>query len=211
MTARGPARKILAFKHSIFENLIWWSLYLNDASSFVSYTYDVMDRRVSRTEGSNTVLFVYDGNQVVADVDENGGLLRSYVWGAGIDNLLCFTDHTTSNTYYAIKDHLNSIYAFMNESGSVVESYEYDAWGRMLGIYGADGTELTQSAIGSRYLWQGREYDSATGLYYFRARWYDPVAGRFVLKDPLGISGGLNQYVFCVNNPVMLCDPSGLW
>ena len=55
-----------------------------------------------------------------------------------------------------------------------------------------------------------REYSWKTGLYYFRARWYDPVTGRFLSKDPIGISGGLNQYVFCGNNPLNFTDPLGL-
>jgi RHS repeat-associated protein len=59
-------------------------------------------------------------------------------------------------------------------------------------------------------LWQGREYSYKTGLYYFRARWYDPVMGRWLSNDPIGISGGLNQYVFCANNPVNFRDPLGL-
>ena len=57
---------------------------------------------------------------------------------------------------------------------------------------------------------QGREYSWKVGLYYFRARWYDPVTGRWLSNDPIGISGGLNQYVFCGNNPVNFRDPSGL-
>ncbi len=51
----------------------------------------------------------------------------------------------------------------------------------------------------------------ATGLYYFRARWYDPVTGRWLSKNPIGLSGGLNQYAFCANNPVNYRDPFGLW
>ena len=57
---------------------------------------------------------------------------------------------------------------------------------------------------------QGREYSWTTGFYYFRARWYDPVTGRWLSPDPIGISGGLNQYVFVDNNPVNERDPSGL-
>jgi len=76
----------------------------------------------------------------------------------------------------------------------------------------ASGNSITnrQSAIGNRYLFQGREYDAATGLYYFRARWYDPDSGRWLSKDPIGIRGGLNQYEFCASNPVNFTDPLGL-
>jgi RHS repeat-associated protein len=86
----------------------------------------------------------------------------------------------------------------------------YDAWGRILGVYDGTGNPLTESAVGNNILWQGREYSWKTGLYYFRARWYDPITGRWVSNDPIGISGGLNQYVFCGNNPVNFTDPFGL-
>ena len=111
--------------------------------------------------------------------------------------------------HYAIKDHQNSALAFVNESGAIVESYEYDAWGETK-VFDSAGTQIAQSALGNRYLFQGREYDSATGLYYFRARWYDPETGRWLSKDPIGISGGLNLYEFCGNNPANSIDPTGL-
>jgi len=151
-----------------------------------------------------------DGISVIAEVDATGGLLKSYTWGPGIDNLLAYTDHTTTNTYYMLTDHLGSIHAVVDSSGNIVESYRYDAWGRVLGVYGSDGLPLTESAIGNRYLWQGREYSWKTGFYFFRARWYDPITGRWMSKDPIGIAGGLNQYVFCGNSPVNFADPFGL-
>jgi len=69
---------------------------------------------------------------------------------------------------------------------------------------------ITESACGNRFLFQGREYDYDTALYYFRARWYEPETGRWLSPDPIGISGGLNLYVFCGNDPVNYIDPSGL-
>ena len=188
---------------------------VDDASSFVAYEYDVLNRRTSRSfvatspSLTNVEHYAYNGNQVAADLDGSGNLLRTYVWGTGIDNLLSFTDHTTSNSYYAIKDHQNSVIALTDDTGSVVESYEYDAWGNTC-VFDASGTELTQSAYSNRYTFQGREIDWDTGLYYFRARWYDPETGRWLSKDPIGISGGLNLYAFVGNNPVNFMDPSGL-
>lgn len=184
---------------------------VTSATSAVEYSYDVLGRRTSRTQGTNSEIYVYDGNQIVADLDGSGNLLRSYVWGTGIDNLLCITTHsaTETNTYYAIKDHLNSVHALVNETGTIVERYEYDAWGRIT-VFDASGNELAQSGLGNRYCFQGREFDWEMGLYYFRARWYGPVSARWLSNDPIGISGGLNQYVFCSNNPVNCWDPLGL-
>ena len=182
---------------------------VGNASGTLKYEYDVLDRRISRTEGSTTNHFAYDGNQVVADLDGAGKLLRTYVWGTGIDNLLCFTDHATTNTYFAIKDHQNTVIALADSQGVVVESYDYDGYGRTR-VFSATGKELTASAYGNRYCFQGREIDWTTGLYYFRARWYSPTIGRWLSKDPLGISGGINLYEFCASNPVNFIDPDGL-
>ena len=68
-----------------------------------------------------------------------------------------------------------------------------------------------ESVYGNRFLFQGREYDYDTALYYFRARWYEPETGRWLSPDPIGISGGLNLYAFCGNDPVNFVDPMGLW
>ncbi len=140
-------------------------------------------------------------------------MLRTYIWGTGIDNLLSFTDHTTSTTYYAIKDHQNTILALVDSTGTIVESYEYSAYGEILDVKDATGNSIAnqQSVIGNRYTFQGREIDWATGLMYFRARWYNPETGRWLSKDPIGISGGLNLYEAFGSSPVNYRDPSGLW
>jgi len=196
--------------------LVWNEKYqltsVSSATYKVNYSYDVLGRRIGRTAGTNSESYVYNGNQVVADLDANGTLLRTYAWGTGIDNLLSVTIHSKSstNTYYALKDHQNSVLGLATKNGNIVESYEYDAWGRVVSIKDGSGNVLSQSAIGNRYLWQGREYDATTGLYFFRARWYSPETGRWLSKDPIGISGGLNMYVFCANNPVNFTDPLGL-
>ena len=69
---------------------------------------------------------------------------------------------------------------------------------------------LKESAIGNRILWQGREYSFKTELYFFRNRFYTPNEGRWLSPDPIGIAGGLNQRIFCSNNPVNFRDEFGL-
>ncbi|MBR4249271.1 MAG: RHS repeat-associated core domain-containing protein [Verrucomicrobia bacterium] len=73
----------------------------------------------------------------------------------------------------------------------------------------ANNDLITESVYGNRFLFQGREYDYDTALYYFRARWYEPETGRWLSPDPIGISGGLNLYTFCGNDPVNFVDPTG--
>jgi len=177
-----------------------------------TYAYDALGRRAWTCTAGVTNWHVYDGPQVIADLDATGGVLRAYTWGPGIDNLLAMTVQSgpgAPRTVYALKDHQNTVWALTDTNGVVVESYDYDAWGRVLAVTDGSGNPLVSSAIGNRYLFQGREYSWATGLYYFRARWYDPVIGRWLSNDPIGISGGLDQYVFCANNPVNAIDPAG--
>jgi RHS repeat-associated protein len=184
----------------------------------VEYAYDVLGRRTTRIENGTTNYYVYNGNQIIADLAEDGSLLRSYAWGTGIDNLLCMTVYesgegvASTNTYYAVKDHQNTVLALVDEFGTVAESYEYDAYGSILDVQDGEGHSIgnQQSEIGNRYTFQGREIDWLTGLIYFRARWYDPDSGRWLSKDLIGISGGLNQYEFCQSNPVNFVDPMGL-
>ncbi|TAN38805.1 MAG: hypothetical protein EPN23_01550 [Verrucomicrobia bacterium] len=174
--------------------------------------FDALGRRIWAADGLTTNYMVYDGVHVSAEVDCNGGLLRTYTHGPGMDNWLAMTVYTgaTTKTYFYLTDHLGTVNAVADENGTIVESYRYDAWGRVLGVYDRNGKPLTESAIGNRILWQGREYSWKTGLYFFRVRWYDPVTGRWLSNDPIGISGGLNQYVFCANNPINFRDPLGL-
>jgi len=60
------------------------------------------------------------------------------------------------------------------------------------------------------YTFTGREWDKETGLYYYRARYYDPMEGRFISKDPIGFSGGINLYSYTAENPINYTDPFGL-
>ena len=174
-----------------------------------AYTYDPLGRRISTTtvEGIITVFCAYDGIHCAADLDASGNLLMSYTYGPGIDNLLAVTLYggDAPETYHAITDRLGTIHALADTSGNIVESYQYDAWGNVLSHF----STLELSNFSLRVLFQGREYSHATGLYNFRARWYDPVTGRWLSNDPIGISGGLNQYMFCGNNPVNCIDPYG--
>ena len=85
-----------------------------------------------------------------------------------------------------------------------VARFEYDDWGNIL-----SSTSSIPALARNRYRFQGREWSAATGLTNFRARWYDSVTGRWLSKDPIGLSGGLNLYAFCDNNPIGSRDPFG--
>ncbi len=167
------------------------------------YAYDALGRRASTTPLEGTVRHVYDDNwQVIADLDSNGNVLRSYVWGGGIDRLLAVK--VGAKSYAALTDVQGTVWG-LADGTDVVARWTYDAWGNVL------SGEVADPALAAfRYRFQGREFSSATGLTNFRARWYDPGTGRWLSKDPIRLDGGLNLYSFCCGDPLGGYDPLGL-
>ena len=180
--------------------------------NYIYYTYDSLGRKTSRTDNDTWEYYIYDGMNLIADYDAySGRITRTYSYGPGVDNIQSMTiydEYGGSETYYYIKDASNTVLTLINGSGEVVEYYYYDAFGNVK-IWNGNNYLLPESAYGNRFLFQGREYDYDTALYYFRARWYEPETGRWLSPDPIGISGGLNLYAFCGNDSVNFVDPEG--
>ena len=191
-------------------DLTWNSLYqlvsVSTNGVFAeSYTYDALSRRVSTTTLERTTRHIYDNNwQVIADIDEQGNIIASYVWGEGIDKLLAVT--VGGSTYYALTDIQGTVWGYVDSQNNVVARWQYDAWGNVL----SECVAPSAAALATlRYRFQGREWSAATGLINFRMRWYDAETGKWLSKDPIGLSGGLNLYAFCEGDPVNYRDPDG--
>ncbi len=108
----------------------------------------------------------------------------------------------TTNRYYFHKDHLGSIVAITNNSGTIVSEYKYDSFWNVENIYWDESLENT-------ILYTGREYDKEINLYYYRARYYSSDLWRFISRDPIGQVDDVNIYSYVANNPVMFRDPMG--
>lgn len=197
-----------------------------------TYTYDAQNRLTSATVGGVTTTFAYDArNRVIRRIVQSGSALTTqfltydrwnlieerdgagdlnqvYVHGAAIDELLIkFTD---SSTVYYHHDGLGSTIALSNETGQIVESYAYDAFGAA-SVYDASGLSLQVSVFGNRFLFTGREWLTEVGLYDYRNRVYSPDLGRFLQIDPIRFSAGdVNMYRYVSNNSVNRWDPWGL-
>ncbi len=172
------------------------------------FTYDPFGRRITKSDlnTSGTVLstyqYHYDGGAVA--VEYRPSVTWTYYFG------VMRTDGTNNQYYY--RDAQGSISAVADGSGNVLETYEYTAQGHFQ-ITNGSGTVLTGTGIGNDILYAGERYDSETGNYYCNARYYNPVLGRFLNRDPLPgaeFSQGTNMYAYCGNDPVNEIDPSGM-
>jgi len=192
------------------------------------YEYDALGRRVMQTvivDGvpANT-WFVYDGDRVIEEYLEDGGMrwVNRYVYGQYIDEVLqrdfdLDGDTAADEVYYYLHDDLYNVVAVTDASGDLVERYEYGEYGKPT-VFDENcdipfSSQPDFSAIGNRYLFNGREYDSRTGHYWYRTRYMDPEQGRFIARDTIGPWGDPNNlgnpFAYVGNNPWTHLDPYG--
>ena len=153
----------------------------------VSYAYDVQGRRIKKTVNGEVTLHVWDGSNIVSDADENRNAKSSYYRGI---KLIAGRSGTSTAQYYVYDGH-------GNVTGYAGENYSCDAFGNL----------QTDNENINPFLYCGEYTDAETGMIYLRNRYYDPTTGRFVTEDIA--HDGLNWYVYCRNNPIMLIDSSG--
>ncbi len=168
--------------------------------------------RISKTVNGITTHYAYDGSNVIAEYNDSGTMLRRYIYGPGIDEPMAMIDETSGEWYFYHTDALGSVVAVYNAyatTPAIVEEYVYDVYGSVT-ILDASGSVITSSAINNPYMYTGRRYDEESGLYYFRARYYDASIGCFLSVDPLGYVDGMNLYTYVSNNPLAYIDPFGL-
>ena len=152
--------------------------------------------------------------QVVSEYESVDGIptavSRKYTYAAYIDEPLTLFDvgQTSETAYYYHGNHLHCVAAMTDNSAGVVERYGYKQYGKAT-ILAPDATTVRSgSAIANTFCFTGRRYVSETGLYYFRARYYDCALGCFIGRDPLEYIAGVDLYgAYFVPGSV---DPAGL-
>ena len=155
--------------------------------------YDAEGLRFELLENGRRTSFVYhDGELLQEEGREEQG--TSYHLGAGMEAFR----RGQELSYYHRDEQLSTVFV-TDGQGEIRNSYQYDAFGIPL--------ETTEQ-LNNRIRYTGQQYDDVTGQYYLRARYYNPVAGRFMQEDVYQ-GDGLNLYAYCGNNPVMYDDPSG--
>ena len=173
------------------------------------FTYDVVNRRVgvwvdgdgAGPADPDQVWTVYDGANPYMDFDGEGQLQARYLYGPGIDELFARIG-TGEDPEWFLTDRLGSVRQIVDASGTVLDDIGYDSFGGIL--------SESNPVEGDRFKFTGREYCPELGLYYYRARWYDPATGQFISQDPIGFSAGdANLYRYVGNAPGDGTDPEG--
>ena len=158
--------------------------------------YDGEGLRHEMEENGRLVKFLYnEDREVVAEETSNGTITR-YIRGLGIIS----SDSEEAKTYYHyVSDEQGSITHVLSEDAEILNHYSYDAFGNII--------EKTEK-VENRFCYNGEMLDPVTQQYYLRARFYNPVIGRFTQEDTY-YGDGLNLYQYCQANPVGYVDPSG--
>ena len=158
--------------------------------------YDGEGLRAGIRGNGTCTTFLYRNGEILAECGEDGEPVSRYVYGSGLSHVQTLRD----GVYHAYhRDEQGSTAYMTGPGGGVENSYRYDAFGNLL---------ERKETVPNRILYTGQRYDQETGQYYLRARYYNPVVGRFLQEDTYH-GDGLNLYAYCGNNPVVYYDPGG--
>jgi RHS repeat-associated protein len=188
-------------------------LSMANGTTSVTMVYDAFGNRVSKTvNGVKTQYLVEDdvnptGYPQVVDEIVNGAVTRQYAYGLQriSENLSpVVTGNSTWTPSFYNYDGFGSVRQLTNSAGVVTDEYEYDAFGNSFTKVGTTP---------NNYLYRGEQYDADLGLYYLRARYYNPSTGRFLSRDPEDGHNwdprSLHKYLYANGDPVDLKDPTG--
>jgi len=206
-----------------------------DGNDIAEFAYDALGRRVEKKDlidPNNTRRYYHNYKwQVLTEYNGSGVFKQWYAYGNYIDEVLMMgTTASPASARFYIHDHLYSPAVLTNWTGSILERYEYDAYGNPT-IWNADFTaERESSNYANPYLFTGRRVDildsGSLKIQYNRNRYYDYYTGRWLTHDPLGITPNpqkpnefgiigqykdwLSLYEYVSSKPVMASDPLGL-
>ncbi len=166
------------------------------AGSF-GFSYDALSRRTQTTRPNN-VATNYDGDNLIEETNSSGAVVARYARNLGIDDPLAMLRSSTTSYYHS--DALGSVTSLSNGAGALAQTYSFDSFGK---------TTPTGSLV-NPFQYTGREFDTETNLYFFRARYLDPNTGRFINEDFLRLPDGLSRYDYALNSAVNYVDPFGL-
>ena len=196
-----------------------------DGAPLVTYSHDAFGRRVSRTAGTSTTLFLYDGWNVVAEYASTSTSFEArsiHTWGldlsgglqgaGGVGGLLAVGRIPETGSpanavwYFPTYDGNGNISEYLDLAGAPVAHYEYDPFGNEITPDSKKGGLHDAFA----YRFSTKPFDTITGWYYYGFRYLIPVTGRWAGRDPIGERGGFGYYVFSFNATAHTTDLLGL-
>jgi RHS repeat-associated protein len=174
----------------------------------VKLVYDAFGNCVSKTVNGVTTQYLVDdqnptGLPQVVEETVNGAVQRRYTIGRQRTSQTLIVNGTPKTSYYGY-DGQGNVRQLTNAAGIVTDTFDYDAFGNLIGHTGTTP---------NHFLYRGERYDTDLNLYYLRARWYNPVTGRFMSRDPEeGVTtdpATLHKYLYAGGDPVNKMDPTG--
>jgi RHS repeat-associated protein len=166
-----------------FENRLTQAVVPGTNGGTTAFRYDAFGRRIQKSGLLGTTSYLYDGLSVIEEVDSGGNVQAKYAQGTSVDEPLSELRSGAASCYQ--QDGLGSATALSNSSGALADSYTYDSFGR---VTASTGTVVNP------FRYTGREFDSETSAYYYRARYMDSLTGRFVTEDPIRFRAGVDFY-----------------
>lgn len=201
----------------------------------IQYTYDVSGRRIQKSVFDHhhpndpaqtyTRRYIYDNENIIFEFDGNKNLLAkhthspselddilsTHITAAGVDQKIA----QYSGNFYYLKDSLGSTIAIQDSNGDIKQRIDYATFGNVISIKDSHGDDIKANPVlNTSFTFTGREWDKEAGLYYYRARYYDPNLGRFIQKDPHPGKVNnpitvVNRYTYAGNSPTVFKDPTG--
>jgi RHS repeat-associated protein len=174
----------------------------------VQIVYDGDGNRVAKTVNGVTTRYLVDdlnptGYAQVVDELAGGAVTRAYTYGLQRISQDQVISNTWTPSFYGY-DGGGNVRTLTSTAGAITDSYEYDAFGNLLTPMGPTPNEM---------LYRGEQYDPDLGLYYLRARYYNPTTGRFMGRDPekghYTNPASLHKYLYANGDPVNGSDPAG--
>jgi RHS repeat-associated protein len=172
-----------------------------------AYAYDGASRRTTKTVGNTLRHYYYDDQWRVAEerLDTTTTADRRFVWGIRrLDDLIL---RDASTRLYAVDDKIN-VTAVVDANGTVQERYGYNGFGGV-NYMNTNFGSIPVSAFDWETLFDSYRYDTESGLYQVRYRYFHSLLGRWLTRDPIGEKGGINLYAYVGNSPVNFVDPRG--
>jgi len=204
MVKRTVGGQVTSFVYNIEDRLTEvWNGEAGTGSLTASYYCDPFGRRLWKEVQGTRRYFHYADEGLVGEYDSTGAEIKTYGYKPGSTWTTAPLFVKQNGQYYFYhNDHLGTPQKITAVNGAVVWSAKYESFGK---------ANVEIETVENNLRFPGQYYDGETGLHYNFNRYYDAEVGRYLRRDPIGFKGGMNLFVFVLNNPINNIDPLGLF